>query len=90
MRAIVLAGLGAAAVATVALFLSACDQDYAASNADRHSFMGSVRAYEPSLAPSSEAAPSAAAPTPAAPPPAAAPASAAASGEPPSRQGAKK
>ncbi|HEX8789557.1 MAG TPA: hypothetical protein VF765_01300 [Polyangiaceae bacterium] len=36
--------LGAGAVALLGLGLAACDQDYAASNADRHSFMGEIHA----------------------------------------------
>jgi hypothetical protein len=65
MRAIVkVAGLAGAAAAAL-LFQSACDQDYAASNADRHSFMGNVRAYQPPSEASAEAVPSAANPAPA-------------------------
>jgi hypothetical protein len=47
----------------LALGLSACDQDYAASNSDRETFMRDVRG----VAPSQKEAPADAAPPPTAP-----------------------
>jgi len=87
MRAIVFAGFAASAAAAL-LLQTACDQDYAASNEDRHSFMGDVRAYQPAPPSSAEAVPAAAA-APAVPAPAPAPAPAASSAAPAASSSAK-
>ncbi len=58
MRPLLLLGAGA-------LLLGACDQDYAASNVDRHSFMGEVHAAPvPSAPPAETLPPPAMPPTP--------------------------
>jgi len=47
MRPLLLRGFGprrAGACVLVMVAVGACDQDYAASNADRHSFMGAIKA----------------------------------------------
>ena len=71
MRPLLLLGAGALVLAAV----SACDQDYAASNADRHSFMGEIKAAPLPSASSPETLP-----PPALPPATAAPAAPALSG----------
>jgi len=66
MRPLLLLGAGV-------FLLGACDQDYAASNADRHSFMGDIHAAPPPSASAPETIP-----PPALPPATAAPGASAA------------